>query len=269
MSERRERTSTSVTLPRVVHAEWTKLRSLRSTWIVLVSTAVSVVGLAGASGWAQHRAISTGARPPTTAGAVGGALLGIDLLSLVIGVFGVLLMTGEYGSGLIRATLAAVPRRLPVLWAKAVVLAVATAPVMVAACAAAVLVNGAFLGRYGASLGEPGVLRAVLGAAAAAVATGLLGLGVGAMLRHTAGAITTLVAAILVVPALMPAVLPESARNTVLPYVPTAASQALYTIGPGHNPFRVLPPAGAAAVLAAWIVVVLAGGAAGLQRRDA
>jgi ABC-2 type transport system permease protein len=258
-----------VTLPRVVRAEWTKLRALRSTWIVLTGTAALVVGLAGATGWAQHRAIRTGGRPPTTAGAVGGALLGIDLLSLVIGVFGVLLITGEYGSGLIRATLAAVPRRLPVLWAKAVVLVAATVPVMVAACLAAVLVNHAFLGRHGATLGQPGVLRAVFGAAAAAVGVGLLGLGVGAMLRHTAGAITTLVAAILVIPALMPAILPDSARETVLPYVPTAAGQAMYTIGPGHNPFKVLPPAGAAAVLAAWIVVVLAGGVAVLRRRDA
>jgi ABC-type transport system involved in multi-copper enzyme maturation permease subunit len=258
-----------VTLPGVVRAEWTKLRALRSTWIVLGVTSLLVVGLAAANGWAAHRDVSTGGTPPTTAQAVGGALLGIDLLSLVIGVFGVLLMTGEYGSGLIRATLAAVPRRLPVLWAKAAVLVAVAAPVMVAACLAALLASHAFLGGQGVSLGEPGVLRAVFGAAAAAVAMGLLGLGVGAMLRHTAAAITTLVAAMLVIPALLPVVLPASVKDSVVPYVPTAASQAMYTIGTGNNPFKVLSPAGGAAVLAVWIVVVLAGGAAVLRRRDA
>jgi ABC-2 type transport system permease protein len=259
----------TITLPRVVHAEWTKLRALRSTWIVLAVTALFVVGLAAAVGWGVHRDVGKGGTPPTSAEAVGAALLGIDLLSLVIGVFGVLLMTGEYGSGLIRATLAAVPRRLPVLWAKAVVLVAVTGPVMVTACLAAVLAGQVFLGADGASLGDPGVLRAVFGAATAAVAMGLLGLGVGAMLRHTAGAITTLVAAMLVIPALLPAVLPDSVKDSVVPYVPTAASQAMYTIGTGDNPFKVLSPPGGAAVIAVWIVVVLAGGAAVLHRRDA
>jgi hypothetical protein len=258
-----------VTLLRVIHAEWTKLRELRSTWIVLGTTALLVVGLAAAAAWAKHREVGSGGTPPTTAEAVGGALLGIDLLSLVIGVFGVLLMTGEYSSGLIRATLAAVPRRLPVLWAKAVVLVAVAAPVMVAACLAALLASDAILGADGASLAGPGVLRAVLGAAAAAVAMGLLGLGIGAILRHTAGAITTLVAGMLVVPALLPVVLPDSVKDSLVPYVPTAASQAMYAIGSGNNPFKVLPPAGGAAVMAVWIAVVLAGGAVVLSRRDA
>src|SRR6266545_2807817 len=178
-----------VTLPRVIHAEWTKLRALRSTWIVLAPTALLVVGLAAAAGWAQHRDVSKGGAPPSTAEAVGAALLGIDLLSLVIGVFGVLLMTGEYSSGLIRATLAAVPRRLPVLWAKAVVL--------------------------------------------------------------------------------VPVAAPHSVQDHGVPYSPTAAAQAMYAIGTGNNPFKVLPPAGGAVVLAVWIAVVLAGGAAVLHRRDA
>jgi ABC-2 type transport system permease protein len=89
------------------------------------------------------------------------------------------------------------------------------------------------------------------------------------MLRHTAGAITTLVAATLVVPALLPVVLPHSVEDSVAPYSPTAAAQAMYAIGTGNNPFKVLSPAGGAGVLAVWIVVVLAGGAAVLRRRDA
>lgn len=259
----------TVTLPRVVHAEWTKLRALRSTWIVLIGTGLLVVVLAGATGWAQHRDISQGGAPPTTAEAVGAALLGIDLLALVIGVFGVLLMTGEYSSGLIRATLAAVPRRLPLLWAKAIVLVAVAAVVMVAACLAALLASHAFLGAAGARLGDHGVLRAAFGAAGAAVGTGLLGLGIGAILRHTAGAITTLIAATLVVPALLPVVIPHSWRDHITPYSPTAAAQAMYQMGNGNNPFKVLSPGGGALVLALWIAVVLAIGAAILYRRDA
>src|SRR5262249_59845039 len=77
-----------VTLARVIRAEWTKLRALRSTWIVLAGTALLVVGLAAAAGWAQHRDVGTGGTPPTTAEAVGAALLGIDLLALGLGVVG-------------------------------------------------------------------------------------------------------------------------------------------------------------------------------------
>jgi len=258
-----------VTLPRVLRSEWTKLRALRSTWIVLAATAVVVVGLAAAAAFAQHRHITNGGRPPTTAGAVGGALLGIDLMSLVIGVFGVLLMTGEYSTGLIRATLAAVPRRLPVLLAKAGTLVALATPVIAAACLGALLASRAFLGADGPSLGDPGVLRAAFGGAGAAVATGLLGLSIGAMLRHTAGAIATLVAVTMVVPALLPFVLPESIGDDVIRFVPTAASQAMYAIDSSNNPFPMLSPGNGAAVLALWVAVLLAGGAVVLQRRDA
>jgi hypothetical protein len=258
-----------ITLPRVIRAEWTKLCALRSTWIVLAATAVVVVGLAAAAGYAQHREVVRGGPPPDAAASVGGALLGIDLMSLVIGVFGVLLMTGEYSTGLIRATLAAVPRRLPVLWAKAVALVALATPVIAAAALGALLATRAFLGADGPSPGDPGVLRAALGSAAAAVATGLLGLSIGAMLRHTAGAITTLVAATMVVPALLPFVLPASVQDDVIRFVPTAAGQAMYAIDSSNNPFPMLSPAAGAAVLALWVVALLAGGAVVLRRRDA
>lgn len=253
-----------ITFPRVIRAEWTKLRALRSTWIVLGATALLVAGLGGLVGWVQHRA----ATPPTRAEAVGGALLGVDLLSMVVGVFGVLQMSGEYGSGLIRATLTAVPRRLPVLAAKAVVQLAVTAPVMVVACLGALLASRAFLGADGQSLGDPTVLRAGFGAAAAAVATGLLGLGVGTILRHTAAAITTLVAAALVIPAVLQAALPQSVVDRFMPYVYTVAGQSMYAVG-GDNPFKILSPAAGAGVAALWVVATLVAGAVVLHRRDA
>jgi hypothetical protein len=255
-----------VTFPRVVRAEWTKLFSLRSTWIVFGLVALLTVGLAGVIGWVAHR---DGSADGSVSDAVVRAYLGIDVFSLIIGVFGIMLMTGEYSSGLIRATLAAVPRRLPVLFGKALVLVIATVPLMLVVCVASFLVSQAFVtggSRFG--LDDPGVLRATLGAAASPVAMGLLGLGVGAMLRHTAGAITAYVAAMLVMPALLPAALPESIRDDIVPYTPVAASQAMYALG-ATNPFKMLSPGPAALMLVAWVVLLLAGGAAVLWRRDA
>lgn len=130
-----------ITFQRVMGSEWGKLVSLRSTWITLGAAAVLAVGLAGAIGYGVHHAVEGGDPPPMLADAVGAALLPIDFFVLVFGVFGVLQMTGEYSSGLIRATLTAVPRRWPVAAAKAVVHVAVTLPVM------AVTALGSFLGR--------------------------------------------------------------------------------------------------------------------------
>jgi hypothetical protein len=254
-----------VTFARVVRSEWTKLRSLRSSWIVLGGAALLTVGFAGVIGWVASRE----PEPPTVDTAVGGAFLGVDLFSLVVGVFGVLLMTGEYGSGLIRATLTAVPRRLPVLWAKALVLLAATGAVMATVSLVSFLTHQAFAAAgERIALGDPGALRAVLGAAAAPVAWALLGLAIGTILRHTAAAITVYVATLLVLPALLPVALPEPVRDDIIPYVPLAASQAMYEMG-DSNPFRTLSPGAGALVMLGWVALALAGGAVTLYRRDA
>jgi hypothetical protein len=258
-----------VTFARVVRSEWTKLLSLRSTWIVLGALAVATTVLAGVIGWVANREPGTDQTLPE---AVGRAFLGVDLATFVLGVLGILLVTGEYGSGLIRATLAAVPRRLPVLGAKALALVTLTVPVMAAACVASLLAGQAFVDadqRVG--FGDPVVLRATAGAAAAPVALGLIGLGIGAMVRHTAAAIAVYVAGALVLPALIPAALPDSWHESVLPYVPVAASQAMYSAQPDSagSAVDLLSPGAGALVMLAWVLAVLAGGAAVLRRRDA
>jgi ABC-2 type transport system permease protein len=259
-----------VTLGRVIRSEWTKLRSLRSTWITLGAGALLTVGLSAAFGYGYNGAIQAGEVQPTTAEGLDAAFLGLDLYALVIGVFGLLQMSGEYGSGMIRASLAAVPRRLPVLWAKALILLVVTGVLSLVVCLASFLVSQAFVGSHGAALGDPGVPRAILGAAAYPVAMGLLGLGLGAILRHTATTITVFVAAQLLIAALLPAALSEKLKDTVMPYVPVVAAQAMYALEPsGSFPFKLLSPGAAAAVLAAYVIAVLAGGAALLWRRDA
>ena len=242
-----------VTFPRVVRAEWTKLVGLRSTWVVAASVAVLTVALAGATGRHAHRAD------------VHGAFLGIDLFSLVLGVFGIMMMTGEYGSGLVRATFAAVPRRLPVLLAKAVVLAAAVVPLILVVSVASLGANRVLAGQ-GGPVGSD-LVWATAGAVAAPVALALIGLGVGALLRHTATAITVYVLSVLVLPALLRAALPEQLGLDVVRYVPVAAAQAMYTVG-GDNPFRMLAPGPAALVVAAWVAAVLAAGGVVLWRRD-
>jgi len=112
------------------------------------------------------------------------------------------------------------------------------------------------------------VVRATLGAAAAPIALALIGLGIGAMIRHTAAAITVYVFTMLVLPGLLPATLSASMRDSVVPYVPVAASQAMYTAG-ASNPFHMLSPGAGALVMLAWIAAMLAGGALVLRGRDA
>jgi hypothetical protein len=239
-----------ITFPRIVRAEWTKLSALRSTWIVLLSVVVLTVGLAGAAG---HHA---------RAARLGDAFLGVDVFSLLLGVFGILMITGEYGSGLIRATFAAVPRRVPVLAAKALVLLLVALPVMALSSAGALFANRLLAG--GPPV-EPGALRATIGAAAAPIGLALLGLGLGALLRHTAAAITVYVLSMLVLPALLQAALPDRLGEHVVRYVPVAAAQGMYAV---NNPFRMLSPGPAGLVLLAWVAAALAAGGLMLWRRD-
>lgn len=250
----------------VVRSEWTKLWSLRSTWWVLGLAGLVTVGLAGIVGWATRRDGLGGSVQEV----VESAFFGVDGLSLILGVFGVVLMTGEYGSGMIRATLAAVPRRLPVLAAKAFVLVAATLPFCVVTCFAALLVHQAFAGAASdVTLADGGVVRATLGAAAAPVGLALLGLGIGTMLRHTAGALSAYAGSVLIVPALLGPMLPESFEDDVLPYVPTFSGQAMYSVGESQTFPWMLSPGAGTLVLAGWVLLFLAGGVAVLRARDA
>ena len=110
-----------VTLARVVRAEWTKVRALRSTWWCGLSAIVLIVGLGAAiaEGGAPYKVTAAN----TAAAGISSSLLGLLFAQLMLGVVGVLAFSGEYGTGMIRATLAVVPSRLPVLWAKLIVLA--------------------------------------------------------------------------------------------------------------------------------------------------
>ena len=178
-------------LVRVARMEWIKLRSLRSTWWTLAVTAAGTVGIAVAVGLNTRNA---------SGDLTNNALAGIVPGLLLTGALGVLMMTSEYTSGMIRATLAAIPRRPLVLGAKAAVFGAVTLIVGEAASFISFFAGGATL-RHGIAaptLGQPGVLRAVMLCGAGFCLIGLLGLGLGAIIRHSAAAVGVLVAGVYV-----------------------------------------------------------------------
>jgi ABC-2 type transport system permease protein len=255
-----------VTQARVIRAEWTKLRALRSTWWCGLTAVMLIVGLAaaiGGSGTAYH--VSAG-DPAVTA--VSASLLGLLFAQLVIGVVGVLAFSGEYGTGMIRATLAVVPSRLPVLWAKVIVLAGLVLPVtMLCAFAgffAATALNSARGGSV-ISLADPGVLRTVAGASLYLTVVAVIALALGALLRKTAAGLSVFAAVFFVVPIVVGA-LPHTITGFA-PYLPSNAGGALW--GDPLSTAHALSPWTGFAVLCGYAVALTAAAAWRLRRRDA
>jgi ABC-2 type transport system permease protein len=255
-----------VTLARVIHSEWTKLRSLPSTAWSLLSAVALIVG------FGVLYSLVRVTRPPRTPAdmasfdptAVG--LAGVQLAQIAVAVLGVLLITSEYATGLIRVTMVAVPRRLPVLWGKAIVFAL-TAPVLfVPATFAAFLVSQSVLSReqLDTSLNQPGVARAVLGSALYLTAVGLLGLGLGALLRNTAGAIASLFGVLFGLQIVV-GFLPATLADKIARYLPTPAGVAVTNVRP--DPASLGPWAGFG-LFCLYTAVVLGLAAWLLRRRD-
>jgi ABC-2 type transport system permease protein len=256
-----------VTLARVIHSEWTKLRSLPSTRWSLLITVVSIVG------FGLMYSVLRVTRPPATPAAIASfdstavSLTGVQLAQFAAGVLGVLLVAGEYATGLIRTSLTAVPARLPVLWGKAIVFALTTLAVCLPATVAAFLAGQSILEakQLDIPIGHPGVARAVFGSALYLAAIGLLGLGLGALLRSTAGAVATLLG-LLFGPQLLTGLLPSAWSDRVYPYLPVPAGAAVANVKPDS---LALAPWTGFALFCGYTAVVLALAAWQLRRRDA
>ena len=256
-----------VTQARVIRAEWTKLRTQPSAYWSLLSAVILVAGFG--IGYSLLRA----ARPPHGAAAIASldpasiSLSGVQLAQIAVGVLGVLLVTGEYGTGLIRTTFAAVPRRLPVLWAKAALLAAAITAVSVPAAFAAFAAGQSILARQhlSAQLSQPGVARAVIGSALYLAVTGLLGLGLGALLRNAAGGIAALFGLLYGLP-LAAGFLPASMAADITKYLPATAGQAITSVHPDPT---MLQPWTGFGVLCLYAAVLLGLSAARMRRGDA
>jgi ABC-2 type transport system permease protein len=247
----------------VLAMEWIKLRSLRSTWWTLAVTVAGAVALAAAVGAATKDA---------TGDLTNNVLAGVSVGLLLTGVLGVLTMTGEHSSGLIRCTLTAVPDRRLVLVAKAAVfggvaLAAGEVASFVAFTAGTVTLPRAI---SAPALGDPGVLRAVLLSGAGYALIGLIGLGLGAIIRHTAAALGVLVGGVYVLGQAVAAV-----AHPLMPYVPVSivANSLAVTrpiaCRPGEPCADFLSPWAGLGVLALYAAVTLAIGGWLLTRRDA
>jgi ABC-type transport system involved in multi-copper enzyme maturation permease subunit len=256
-----------VSFARVLRSEWLRFRSLRSTWITLAVTVVFVIGLgalftaARAAHWPPRDPGEALTFDPTQA-----SLGGTFLAQLATGVLGVLLVTGEYATGMVRATFTAVPRRLSVLVGRTVVFAVVTAVVLLPTCVVAFVLGQHLLSsaHIQTTFSAPGVTRAVVGAGLYLVAIGLLGVALGWLLRHTAGAIAVLVGVLLIVPILVH-LLPDPWPDRISKWLPGQAGQALWAVR--HDPTMLAPWSGFG-ILMLYVVAALIAAALLLTRRD-
>jgi hypothetical protein len=256
-----------VTQVRVFRAEWTKLRTQPSAFWTLLSAVIVVVGFG--IGYSLLRV----ARPPHGAAAIASfdpaaiSLSGVQLAQIAVGVLGVLLITSEYATGLIRTTFAAVPRRLPVLWAKAGLLAAIITAVSVPAAFGAFAGGQSILARQHLSVqfSQPGVSRAIIGSALYLAVIGLLGLGLGAVIRNAAGGIAALFGLLYGLP-LAAGFLPGSMAADVSKFLPANAGQAVTSVHP--DPTMLLPWTGFG-VLCLYAAVLLGLAAARMRRGDA
>jgi ABC-2 type transport system permease protein len=258
-----------VTFPRVVLSEWTKLWSLRSTrWVLLVSFIAMaapgpIIAAVQMARWA-HLTVHDRATFDSIDAGVGGW----HLAQLGIGVLGVLVISGEYSTGMIGSSLMAVPRRLPVLAAKILVYAGVVFVLMLVATCISYFVTQAIVTEHHIQHGisAPGALRVVIGNVLFLTVLGVMCVGLGGWVRNSAGGIAAFVGLIFVLSGIVD-ILPTNLGNAVMPYLPLNAGSgvATYRFDNSHH----LSPWGGFALFCGYTVVVLLGASLTLMRRDA
>jgi ABC-2 type transport system permease protein len=257
-----------VTLARVVRSEWTKLWSLRSTrWSFLVAFIAEaglgpLIAVIEMSRWNQ---LSVSER--LFFNPVDKALGGYHFAQLAIGVLGVLIISGEYSSGQIRSSLLAVPKRLPVLWAKLIVFATVTfALIFVGSLVAFFASNAIFTEHHvNVGIGAPRAFRAVIGSALYLTGIGILCTAIGTMIRSTAGGISTFVGILFVLPPVL-LLLPDSIDNAINPYLPSVAGNGIAMVLRDSHTFSAW---GGFALFCGYVVASVAAAAYLLRTRDA
>ncbi len=246
-------------LPNLLHSEWAKLRSVRSSYWSLGLAVLAMIGY-GAINSASHTGAHPGAVNPIST-----SLSGVLLAQLAIGVLGVLVISSEYSTGMIRCTFAAAPQRRSVILAKAGVFGALAVAVGTVASLIAFLIGQAIMGAHGVSLTSPGALRSVIGVGVYLGLLGVLAVALGTIIRRSIGAIAALVGLLLVLPALL-LTLPASLQDTVVKYLPSNAGQAIFTTGKDSS---TLPPWAGLVVFAAYAAAALAISLVLVRRRDA
>jgi len=249
-----------VTALRVLRSEWSKFWSLRSSWITLTSAVAVLVAFGLIAAGVYHPRDGHSTDPVSL------ALTGASLSGLIVGVLGVLMSAGEYGTGMVRSTYVAVPRRWPVLASKSAVigflsLALSTIGGLITFQLGTVSLHGQ---KIALTLGDHGVLRSLVGAGVYLGLFAVFGVALGSLIRSTSGSIAALVGILLLLPGLA-AVLPGSMQDSVKPYFPGNAGTAIYAL---HRESDSLAPGAGLAVFAAWVAVTLAAAAIRLRRSD-
>ncbi len=249
---------------RVTRSEWIKFSTLRSNWVSLLIVAASIIGIGALiSFFLNQQWDSLSAADRATFDAIGVSLSGVSLAQLVVAVLGVLIVTGEYSNGMIRASLAAVPKRFSFLIGKVTISAAVSFVVSLAAILVAFLVGQQLLGSHGVSLDAPHALRAIVGSAFYLMAVSVISSAFGFITRSTAAGIAAVVALLLVLP-VMGALIPYDWVSDALNYLPSGAGSALSaTTGDASMSVGV-----AVITLVIWMIGTIAVAAALLQRRD-
>ncbi|WP_282695341.1 ABC transporter permease [Streptomyces sp. CC208A] len=256
---------------RLMLSEWTKIRSVRSTvWSLAILVVVSLIFTAlfmqmGVANWDKTDPAQQAEMRLDPTGTILGS--GILLSQLAVCVLGVMVIASEYSTGMIRASLLAVPKRVPVLAAKGAVFGLLVLVVGEVTAFGSFLVGAPLLEEKApVALGDPGVLRAVAGTGLYLALLGLFALAVGAIIRHTAASITGVIGFVLVLTP-MAALLPGKVGTYVHAYLPTQAgfmmTQQQARVGDVLGPWQGI------GVLALWTAALLAVAAVLLRRRDA
>jgi ABC-2 type transport system permease protein len=250
-----------------LRSEFTKIRSTRSTYWTLFALIVVCVGIGAlaSAGTASHASEVSRAGFDATQQSLAGLYVG----QLVIAALGALTITSEYTTGMIRTSLTVQPRRSVVFAAKAVVFAVVTLATGLIASFGSFFVGQAILSSHhlSATLGQPNVLRAVIGGALFLTACGMLAYGLGAILRHTAAAISAAIGLLFVLTVLVN-FLPHTWQIQVDKWMPAIAGSQIWTTKPAGGPdlFSAWP---GFAVLAGYAAVAIIAGLVLFRTRDA
>lgn len=263
-----QRSATQIARPvnqlRVTRSEWIKFSSLRSNWVSVLLTFASITGLGALLSWVINRQWdSMSASEQATFDAVSLSLAGVNLGQLTLAVMGVLIITGEYSNGMIRASLSAVPRRFALLTGKLTISAAVSFVVALVSIVGAFLIGQQLLGSRGVSLDEPNVIRVLVGTSFYLMSVSVLATALGFITRSTAGGIAAVVALLLVLPVIGQLV-PYDWAADVLNYLPGSAGGALATWR-GDTSMSIST---AVITLIGWMVVSTTAAAVLLRRRD-
>ncbi|HEY7325715.1 MAG TPA: ABC transporter permease [Streptosporangiaceae bacterium] len=262
------RSAGRVSFAGAVRSEFTKIRSVRSTYWTLLAMFVVVVGFGALASWgrASHGGAAGPFFDPTQQ-----SLAGLYIGQLIIGVLGVLVISSEYSTGMIRTTLTTNPHRGVMIAAKAVVFGVVALVTSLITSFTAFFLGQALMSSHHISttISSPGVLRAVIGGALFLTACGLLGFGLGLLLRHSAGGIGAMVGLLFVVTILVN-FLPQSWQKDIDKWIPALAGGQLWMVKPqppGSTPM--FGPWPSFAVLCGWAALAIVAAVALFRRRDA